>query len=307
MDKVLFIVNPNSGQKNGLEFVQKLQASFDQKNMLTHTYETTGNDDFKTLTKEALQKNIYTVLVLGGDGTISEYVNQIADLDIRPKIILVPLGTTNNLARALLTELDEDKLFRKLESFKLTEKQIDVGKMNERYFISTVSVGSIPEIAWKAEDDIKEKFGPFGYIIQGLDTLANQESFDVSMVIDGKEEDYSDVFLLVIGLSNSIFGIPTFFSEAAIDDGKLHLFILKNDSLFNEVSSITQQILNDENRPIESNNEGSNIYTTSFQEGIMNSDSNFNFAVDGEKGPSFPTNFSVFHKHLTFLVPVEEK
>ena len=306
MDKIFLVVNPHSGEKNGRAFVQKLEPILSKKNILTHMYETTGNDNFKAITEKALEKGFKTVLIVGGDGTISEYVNQIADLTIRPSIILLPLGTTNNLARALHTELDDEKLLNKVGKFNFIEKQIDVGKMNDRYFVSTVSVGAIPETAWKTDDDIKEKLGPFAYLIKGLDTLTNQKNFDVTMVLDGIEQAYYDVFLIVIGLSNSVFGIPTFFNEATIDDGRFHLFILKNDSLLNEVGSIAQQIFDETNSPEKDRDNESMVYTTSFKEGRMYSKTPFSFTVDGEKGSEFPVNLVVYPNHLTFLVPEKD-
>ncbi|EQC69905.1 Transcription regulator [Streptococcus sp. HSISB1] len=41
------------------------------------------------------------VIAAGGDGTINEVVNGIAPLPKRPKMAIIPTGTTNDFARAL--------------------------------------------------------------------------------------------------------------------------------------------------------------------------------------------------------------
>ncbi len=41
------------------------------------------------------------IVAAGGDGTINEVVNGIASLEQRPKMAIIPAGTTNDYARAL--------------------------------------------------------------------------------------------------------------------------------------------------------------------------------------------------------------
>lgn len=49
------------------------------------------------------------VVAAGGDGTINEVVNGIAPLEHRPKMAIIPAGTTNDYARALKIPRDNIK------------------------------------------------------------------------------------------------------------------------------------------------------------------------------------------------------
>ncbi len=49
------------------------------------------------------------VIAAGGDGTIFEVVNGLADLEKRPMLGLIPAGTTNDFARALGIPRDIEK------------------------------------------------------------------------------------------------------------------------------------------------------------------------------------------------------
>lgn len=49
------------------------------------------------------------VVAAGGDGTINEVVNGIAPLKKRPKMAIIPAGTTNDYARALKIPRDNIK------------------------------------------------------------------------------------------------------------------------------------------------------------------------------------------------------
>ena len=41
------------------------------------------------------------IIAAGGDGTLYEVINGLAEKDVRPQIGILPLGTTNDFARAL--------------------------------------------------------------------------------------------------------------------------------------------------------------------------------------------------------------
>jgi len=301
MESVLIIANPTAGEREGVEFANELADVLEQKTIKTKIYETTGDDDFRALTDEAMAEGFDTAAILGGDGTVSEFVNQISDLKRRPDILLLPLGTTNNLARTLQTELNTDELLDKITENQIVSKQTDIGKVNDGYFISTLSAGSLPEIAWKADDEVKEVLGPFGYILEGVSAINEDQTFDIKIQTETEEITKKEVTLVVIGLSNSIFGIPTFFEEGEIDDGQLQLYALKTSNLMEETASLAHHIFPTPENSEETNDQLS--YTTSFKNATIHSNTDMHLALDGEKGPSFPIELNVLPQHLTFLVP----
>lgn len=305
MKKILIITNPTAGDKAGVEGAERLKKTFNQKDVGIKLYETTGEDDFKSLVEEALADGFDTVAILGGDGTISEFTAQVSDLENRPKILLIPMGTTNNLARALNTELNFDLLVEKVDSDILIEKEADVGQLNDRYFVSTLSAGSLPEIAWKADDDVKEMFGSFGYILEGISAINEDETFELIIKTEADEIVLEDISLIVIGLSNSVFGIPTFFENAEINDGKFHLYALKTSNLMEEAASLAHHVVADMDAGENVNNELS--FITSFNKATIEADTEIHMAIDGEKGPTFPIELDILHNHLTFLVPETDK
>lgn len=304
MNKVLFIVNPNSGDKSAVTVGNTLREKMNRKKIETKTYQTTGQDNFKELVQKEMQDDLDLIITLGGDGTISEVVNGVADLEKRPKMLSLPLGTTNNFVRALGMELNLKNILEAIENNDIEEKEVDIGRLNDQYFISTVSVGSIPEVAWKTDDHMKEELGSLAYVFEGAKVINEFNPFDTEIQTEEDNYDLEDVFLIIIGLTNSIFGIQRFFSEASFDDGKLHLYALKKSNLINEASSIVKHII-DRNNEEESDDELS--FVTSFEKGSILSASELNSAIDGEKGPKFPLELEVLHKHITFLIPKQKK
>lgn len=295
MQKVLIIYNPSSGSKNGTDFGNKLNDILQQKNITTSLYATTGYDDFKHLISDHMDDGFDTVAALGGDGTVSQIANAIATFETRPNILLIPTGTTNNLARALGIDLNVDKFLTEIAQEHLQPKVIDIGKINDEYFVSTVSVGSIPEIAWKANEEHKEKFGSLGYVLDSFQALNEEKTFDVDLKVDGREQSFKDVALMIIGISNSVFGVQTFFKEAEIDDGYLHLYLLKQGDLLTKMGTVVKDVL-----PNQMNKSDDNSYTMKFKEADIASNLALNFAIDGDKGPKMPVKIEILHNHLTF-------
>ena len=301
MKKALFIVNPSSGGQEALEVSRVLEAGLVNQGTVINRYETTGEDDFQKITINAIQNKIDLVVIFGGDGTISEYVRGISNLEYRPKILLIPLGTTNNLARALNSELNVTKLISKVLANQLTEKEVDVGQLNDAYFISSVSAGKIPEVAWKTTDESKQELGPLAYILEGITALNNQDTFDLSLETDSESIYLKDLTLLIIGLTNSVFGIPVFFDQATFDDGKFHLYALKKSDFLKMSTSLASDTFS------KSNKVNDLSFSTSFKQAKLTSSKNINLSIDGEKGPTFPIELKTLEKHLTFLVAEKTK
>ena len=298
MEKILIILNPNAGDEKSLEVADQLKSIYSEQKIETMIYETTGEDNFEEIIKSAMSKGYTTLTILGGDGTISEIVNGIAELDKRPKIILLPSGTTNNFARTITEDQTREELLKAIEEDRLKEIQVDIGRMNDHYFISSIAVGALPAVGWEADEALKAKLGSFAYFLEGLKLLKEdeQESFNLKIKSDRTDKKEEDVFLFIVGLSNSIFGIQTFFEEASVNDGELHYFALKKAGILPEIGSMLKYI---------SETEGENdlVFTGSFQKARVESDSQLNFLIDGEKGPKFPIELDILPKHLTFIVP----
>ena len=91
------MVNPSSGGEQAKEFEQlaiaKLESVFDEVVVL-HT----KSRDAKLYSRSG---RYHSVFVMGGDGTVNEGISGIAEQEHRPNFGFFPLGTVNDLARAL--------------------------------------------------------------------------------------------------------------------------------------------------------------------------------------------------------------
>lgn len=102
----MLVVNPSSGGKKAPEFQklakEKLENFFD----CVVVKETKKAGDATHYAKEAAQEKFDSVFVMGGDGTVNEGISGLANQSHRPYFGFFPLGTVNDLARALGIPLD---------------------------------------------------------------------------------------------------------------------------------------------------------------------------------------------------------
>lgn len=129
--KHIFIVNPTSGKGKALKTVEQIEKVCKERNIdYEINYTKSSGDATKIARKYFFSKNI--IFSVGGDGTLNEVVNGI----IGSKNILgvVPCGSGNDF-------------YRTLEKVKEEYPVIDIGKINNKYFINTVSIGIDAEVA----------------------------------------------------------------------------------------------------------------------------------------------------------------
>ena len=90
----LLIINPASGRNLIGDYVDDILSLLRKKGFQTEVCETRRKDDAKYFAKEK-GESCDLIVCCGGDGTLSEVTNGVAELHRRPAIGYIPTGTTN--------------------------------------------------------------------------------------------------------------------------------------------------------------------------------------------------------------------
>ncbi|GAB2323517.1 diacylglycerol kinase family lipid kinase [Alkalibacterium sp. m-11] len=297
MNDIMIIANPSAGKKRAEELAEKALVALGEQNREAQIRLTEKKEDISKFAIDAARKHYRLIIVLGGDGTVSELANGLIDQEYKPSIGIIPAGTVNNIARGLNISVDPDEAVRDLTACR--EQIADAGKINGQLFLSSISAGSLPETVWEVSDEQKERYGTAAYFIEGIRTLREEECYNFNMEVDGVSHN-KKLSLLLIGASHSVTGIPNFFNDAEVDDGYLYMLGIE-ESTIREKLSIFSQLLS---RKTTLNESQEKAFVLPFKQAEIKTDHpDVHVAIDGEKGPSFPAHVEVLPGFLTFLVP----
>lgn len=174
----------------------------------------------KELAAAAVSSGENEIVCIGGDGTISEVVNGIAG---RPAtLIFISCGTGNDFVRML--DIPDDPL----EAFKAqlhgTDRQIDVGRINDGYFLNVSGAGFDTEVLIQYERFKNISNGRLPYMLGIFAALKNFRPLHIELEADGAST-VRDVTIISIGNGRFIGGGMMAVPKAEIDDGLFDVMI----------------------------------------------------------------------------------
>lgn len=299
MKKAVLIVNPSAGKElakdHQEEAVKELQKVYEE----VEVKETKGAGDATAFAEKAVEEGASLVVSMGGDGTVHETVNGLSKGKVRPALGIIPLGTVNDLARALGIPLEPEEAIKVLSGNHV--KEVDIAKVDGRYFASGFALGRIPESIHQVTPDEKSKLGPLAYLLAGLKKLMKQEKIHLKVTCE--EEVFQGELTAIVGsLSGSIGGFQSIFPEADLGDGKLHVLLVEDLSLLDTAKILPGFLKGDV---------ASSDHLTYFSTRKMTvtplKEEHYESDLDGEKGPKVPFTVEVLQRHLKVLAPEEKK
>ncbi|MDB5079124.1 MAG: hypothetical protein JWP00_1048 [Chloroflexi bacterium] len=180
--------------------------------------------------ESALQKNkIDTVIVGGGDGTISILANILAEHKVRLGVI--PLGTANDFARTLGIQKD---LIKAVEIIKAGYVQpVDLGMAGDRSFVNVATIGLGVEVAGRMDHNLKKWIGPLAYVVAAFQAFTQRRTIHFKLTYKDQNKGTQEVVVnhkaLQIAIANGRYfggGIVSA-PNATLDDSLLSITIIE--------------------------------------------------------------------------------
>jgi len=223
--KWFFIVNATAGQgktgKKISKFIQVLnKQNFNYKIELTkfHKHAT-------ELTTDAISKGFQNIIAVGGDGTVNEVVNGIMRSENPRKINfgIIPEGGGNDFAHNFELSTKVGKAVKKLKKGKI--KKIDVGKIDNKFFINSFGIGFDARVAVNAS---KTKFlnGLPRYLWAVVLSLIKLKSYEMEIKIDHKTLN-SEYLMVTIGNGKYCGSGFRITPEAKANDGVFDICLIE--------------------------------------------------------------------------------
>ena len=289
MRRARLIYNPTSGREEMRRRLPDILQRLDEGGIETTVHATTGEGDATLAAADAARRGYDIVIAAGGDGTIYEVVNGLANQEHRPELGVFPLGTTNDLSRALgISRQWEDYCDLVLRG---ESRPIDVGRANDRYFINIAGGGSLTELTYEVPSRLKTMIGQLAYYFKGIEKMVNLSPMQLKIDAEGQGPIEGEFMIFLIGNTNSVGGFEKLMPDARIDDAQLDVILLKKCNLAEFIRVVSMAQRGDHfNDPNVIYFRTPRLEVTSPNDVLLN--------LDGELGGRLPGVFEVLPQHL---------
>jgi YegS/Rv2252/BmrU family lipid kinase len=298
--RTLLIVNPTSGPWDIQRELPAVLNHLQGHGWRATLHKTSRPGEATQLAEQARDEGLDAVFVAGGDGTINEVVNGLAESPVALGVL--PGGTGNVWAKELgLPTRSPLHWLPLVDSIKSlvpgAQRRIDLGKANERYFLQWAGLGLDAEVTYAMEPRTRTQrhLGTLTYVIAGLSAAASLVGTRTRILID-EERIYRRSILIVISNSQLYGGKVRIATDARLDDGLLDVNVFAGSGFGSAIRTALGVITGLHVRdPRHSFHRGRRIQ--------IETDKPMAIHVDGEPFGSTPLDCAVVPQALTVLVP----
>ena len=233
MKKMLFVMNPISGQKKANKFLPEILSLFNRAGYEITAYMTgCQGDAIGAVERYAPQMDL--IVCCGGDGTFNETITGLIHSGCDVPLGYIPTGTTNDFATSL--KLSNNILQAAQDILEGEPVAYDVGKFGERYFSYVASFGAFTKSSYTTPQYIKNALGHTAYVLSGIQELSQLRNEHVRMEIDGKVVEDDFIFGAVCN-ATSVGGVLTLDPKTVdMSDGLLEILLVRSPKNLTELS-----------------------------------------------------------------------
>ncbi len=243
MKKLLFIMNPFSGQRKANKLLPDILLLFREAEYETIVHMTNGTGD-ATRAAERYAKEVDLIVCCGGDGTLNETVTGLMRSGADVPIGYIPAGTTNDFASSL--KLSHNPVQAARDILEGEPVSYDVGRFGDRYFSYVASFGAFTRSSYIVPQNVKNALGHTAYVLGGISELSQIRKEHIRMEIDGQAVE-DDFLFGAICNSTSIGGILTLPpSRVDMGDGVFEVMLVRAARNLSEITECIQAVQSQE-------------------------------------------------------------
>jgi len=219
-EKILFLINPNSGTKYKGRLPELINKLTDPAIFEVEIHFTRFKGEATEIVSQKLRDGYRYFVAVGGDGT----VNEIGKVLINTQAILgiIPVGSGNGLARHLKIPLDPKKAIQIINQ--LNVNQIDYGIINNMPFFCTCGIGFDALIGEKFDQN--KRRGLVSYVKTVLSEYFDFQPETYQITINNQQKKELKAFLITFANASQYGNNALIAPKADICDGNLDICIL---------------------------------------------------------------------------------
>lgn len=225
--KAKLIVNPASGTDTGADHLPLINERLRNLVGTLDIAMTVGHRDAERAAAAAVRDGYDLLFVGGGDGTLNEVLNGAASVPGglgASTFAVIPLGTGNDFATSLGFGGEVESTLDALAGS--VEIAVDVGRLNDRYFVNVSGGGFIAEVSDAVDSQLKTIAGKLAYLIGGAQVLLDHEPFTATIATGGNSQALS-LHAFAVCNARLIGGGRVIAPDAIVDDGLLDVCLIE--------------------------------------------------------------------------------
>ena len=217
MNNTVVILNPAARSERANRWRARVESLAEGCTVCT----TTAPGEAEILARHAVQEGFEKIIAAGGDGTIHEVVNGLANSTAT--LGLLPIGTVNVFAMELGLPSNNLDLCWDIIQGDHT-RLVDLPSANEKYFVQLAGVGLDAQVVKETSARLKRNFGPLSYLISAAQVASRRPP---RLFIESEDTSVEEGSFVLVGNGRRYGGPFPFFKQAVIDDGLLDVVVFK--------------------------------------------------------------------------------
>ncbi|WP_412104146.1 lipid kinase YegS [Pseudomonas sp. SED1] len=178
--------------------------------------------DAQRFVDQALADGYTRLIAGGGDGTLRDVAEAMARAKTEASLVLMPLGTANDFARAAGVPLEPEQA---LDLLDVPARAIDLGEVGGQIFLNMATGGFGSQVTANTSEDLKKVLGGAAYLFTGLSRFSELRA--AYGELQGPDFHWrGELLALGIGNGRQAGGGHVLCPDALADDGLLDISIL---------------------------------------------------------------------------------
>jgi diacylglycerol kinase (ATP) len=249
--------------------------------------------DARRYAQEAVARGADVVGVYGGDGTVMEAASGLIGTDV--PLAILPGGTANVMSVELGIPGDVAQACALVSSDQRELRQIDVGEVNDQYFLLRVGMGFEADLVQGADREKKNQLGNLAYILAGVQALTNAKMVRYRLTLDGKPMEAEGITCMVANSGN--VGQPglSLAPNISVSDGLLDVIVIRAG----DIGSVLKVVAS----VITSNEIAEPLQHWQAREITVETDTPQTIQADGEIIGATPARIKVIPRAVRVIVP----
>lgn len=237
------------------------------------------------------QHEVDCVLIGGGDGSVNAALPALVKTQL--PLLVLPLGTANNLARTYQIPSLLSDCCQILKNGRQT--QIDLGSVNGVYFVNVAGLGLSTEVNRSVSKNLKKHLGVLAFILTAIRVAFRAKPFHVTIQTE-KETVQSKSWQISVCNGRHYGNGLTIAKDATLQDEKLHCLSTEVEKLWQGLKLIPAFL----SGRYRYNHEVSLISGAYIK---ITTSKPMRIDVDGDIKTKTPAEFQVHPKIIRLLVP----